>query len=85
MIHDETTAGHLLQSFAPPDEFLQFFRALIEGGRIGDGREYGWSAQVIEFLEKPWHWATEFYAWDGHGRPMDASMPGWEAWLEAIE
>lgn len=76
---DEDRARVALATNAPGDEFVQFIRALVEAGKLPD------TGALLAFLEKPWHWATEFAAWDTNGRPLDHSEAGWDAWLEAIE
>jgi len=78
-IHDETTAGHILQRHAPEDEFLQFIRALVAAGWLTEMDE------VVYFLEKPWKYAGEFFAWDAAGRPMDDSEPGWSKFIETAQ
>lgn len=71
-------AGRILQGFAPPDEFLQFIRALVEADVI-DPDEF------VYFLEKPWKWADAFVAWNEAGRPLDDSESGWGKFNEAVE
>jgi hypothetical protein len=76
-------AERLLTNNAPADEFLQFVRALVEADALTTDVRGDFS-EVVYFLEKPWKWATEFVAWDEAGRPMDDSMPGWEAFTIAV-
>jgi hypothetical protein len=77
-------AGRILQGFAPPDEFLQFIRALDEADAL-EGDVTNDLSTVIYLLEKPWKYAGEFVAWNEAGRPMDDSESGWSRFVEAIE
>ena len=78
-------AGRFLRGFAPPDEFLQFIRALNEAGMLESAEGRDPRAELIYMLEKPWKWADEYVAWYAAGRPMDASESGWWQFAEAVE
>lgn len=39
---------------------------------------------MLEFIEKPWHWDAQFMAWREADEPVDRFSPGWLAFKEGL-
>lgn len=56
----------------------------VVAGMLVDADVLANARDVVDFLEKPWHWAPEREAWIGAGRPT-ADDPGWELFAARLE
>jgi hypothetical protein len=43
----------------------EWLQAMIAAGEFPD------TSDLMEFLEKPWHWNDEYAAWESFGRPNE--------------
>jgi hypothetical protein len=54
------------------DETLGFIKAMVGNMTFAEPEN------IVDFLEKPWHWQTEYDLWVAHGQPMYFGDPGYE-------
>ena len=61
-----------------PDEVAAFGHVLVDTGELESARD------VLYYVEKPHKWAPEHELWETAGRPGDAAVAGWDAYLRAL-
>ena len=60
------------------DETLNFIGAMYQIA------EFTTAENIIDFLEKPWHWQTEYDLWVACGQPMYSGDPGFQQFDDEI-